>query len=114
MSVLRRVLIGVLILVLTTLYASLLMKPTRLLLEAERHARLVSDLRALKCELDSVRLRSGSFPSSLGALQYLPRDPWGRDYVYRYPGTLNRNGYDLFSAGSDGRPNTPDDDWGGE
>jgi hypothetical protein len=113
MSLLRRVLIGILILALTALFASLLMKPSALLLQSERHARVASDIRALKCELDVLQQHSGSFPSALGALEDLPKDSWGRDYIYRYPGTLNRNGYDLFSAGPDGRANTPDDDWGG-
>ena len=32
----------------------------------------------------------------------LPKDPWGRDYVYRSPG--ERGPYDLTSLGSDGTP----------
>lgn len=32
----------------------------------------------------------------------LPEDPWGRPYQYRYPGTHNRDGYDLWSLGPDG------------
>lgn len=31
-----------------------------------------------------------------------PKDPWGRDYVYRFPGVYNTNEYDLYSRGSDG------------
>ncbi len=31
----------------------------------------------------------------------LPMDPWGKPYVYRYPGTHN-NEFDLFSYGPDG------------
>ena len=31
----------------------------------------------------------------------IPKDPWGRDYLYRYPG---QNGvYDVFSYGQDGQ-----------
>ena len=78
------------------------MKPNWLQLEKERHARVSSDIRALECELDAIRQRDGSFPSSLATLHDLRRDPWGRDYVYRYPGNLNRNGYDLFSPGPNG------------
>lgn len=29
------------------------------------------------------------------------RDPWGYDYVYRYPGDHNTNSYDLYSTGLD-------------
>lgn len=32
----------------------------------------------------------------------LPKDPWGKDYVYRSPGTHNTDGYDLSSTGPDG------------
>ncbi len=32
----------------------------------------------------------------------LPKDPWGREYGYRAPGTHNVEGYDLFSHGPDG------------
>lgn len=36
-----------------------------------------------------------------GYLKFLPQDPWGRDYMYRYPG---ENGVvDIFSYGSDGQ-----------
>ena len=31
-----------------------------------------------------------------------PKDPWGCDYVYRFPGVYNTNGYDLYSCGADG------------
>jgi len=32
----------------------------------------------------------------------IPQDPWGRPYVYRFPGEQNSAGYDLMSYGSDG------------
>ena len=31
----------------------------------------------------------------------MPRDPWDREYQYRYPGTRNRQGFDLWSLGPD-------------
>lgn len=31
-----------------------------------------------------------------------PKDPWGREYQYRYPGHRSPDGYDLFSYGADG------------
>jgi general secretion pathway protein G len=31
-----------------------------------------------------------------------PIDPWGDDYVYRYPGIHNTNSFDLYSCGADG------------
>ena len=31
------------------------------------------------------------------------RDPWGREYVYRYPGNHEGYDYDLYSLGKDGK-----------
>ncbi|MCF7854553.1 MAG: type II secretion system major pseudopilin GspG [Candidatus Pacebacteria bacterium] len=42
-------------------------------------------------------------------LEKKPVDPWGHRYEYRYPGTNNPNGYDLFSVGRDGVEGTDDD-----
>ena len=39
----------------------------------------------------------------------IPADPWGRPYIYEFPGRLNPAGYDLRSMGPDGQPNTADD-----
>ena len=38
-----------------------------------------------------------------------PIDPWGSRYQYRYPGTHNVTGYDLYSVGQDGLEGTEDD-----
>ncbi len=35
-------------------------------------------------------------------------DPWGNEYIYRYPGTKNPD-FDLLSKGPDGSQGTPDD-----
>lgn len=32
----------------------------------------------------------------------VPQDPWGNDYVYRYPG--KQGAFDLYSLGADGQP----------
>jgi general secretion pathway protein G len=37
-------------------------------------------------------------------LKTVPRDPWGNEYQYVYPGTHNRDSYDLWSFGPDGKP----------
>lgn len=39
----------------------------------------------------------------------LPVDPWGESYQYQYPGTHNKDGYDLFSKGPDKTAGTADD-----
>jgi general secretion pathway protein G len=76
---------------------------------------------ALQKALDAYRIDVGRYPSSsqgLAALNerpadearwsgpYLarsvPKDPWGRDYVYTAPGEHGE--FDLLSLGRDGRP----------
>jgi general secretion pathway protein G len=39
----------------------------------------------------------------------IPLDPWGNDYVYRYPGTQNIDGFDLSSYGPDRKLGGDDD-----
>ena len=39
----------------------------------------------------------------------VPQDPWGNDYVYRYPGQYNDQGYDLYSFGPDRKLGGGDD-----
>jgi general secretion pathway protein G len=39
----------------------------------------------------------------------LPVDPWGNPYIYYFPGKHNASGYDLLSAGLDGKEGTDDD-----
>ena len=85
---------------------------SELRLDDERHHRVAADIRALDCQLESYKVRSGSFPSSINALEDVPKDPWHSNYIYRYPGRRNRDDYDLFSIGEDRKPDTADDDWG--
>ncbi len=82
-------------------------------------------IRILELALKQYYADTGQFPTTaqgLGALRrqptsppqpegwsgpYLekdvPRDPWGRDYVYVSPGRESDAGYDLYSLGSDGK-----------
>lgn len=39
----------------------------------------------------------------------VPKDPWGNEYVYRYPGQYNEEGYDLYSMGPDRKLGGGDD-----
>ena len=32
----------------------------------------------------------------------IPKDPWGHDYVYRFPAAKGTNAFDLYSLGPDG------------
>jgi general secretion pathway protein G len=48
----------------------------------------------------------------------VPRDPWGREYVYVSPGIENPTSFDLYTLGRDGRIGGTDEDaditsWGG-
>lgn len=45
-------------------------------------------------------------------LESVPKDPWGKDYVYLSPGRKNPTSYDLYSSGPDRIPDTADDEWG--
>lgn len=42
-------------------------------------------------------------------LPSVPKDPWGNDYVYIYPGTHNQGGFDIMSYGADGVQGGNDD-----
>jgi general secretion pathway protein G len=80
-----------------------------------------AQIEGLSKALDLYRLEVGHYPSSEQGLQSLvvapseeshwtgpylqkavPQDPWGRNYVYRYPGENSE--YDLLSMGKDGQP----------
>ena len=85
--------------------------------------------------LDLYELDNGTFPTTEQGLDALlneptteprplewrgpylkkePIDPWNNRYRYRYPGSNNTNGYDLYSVGPDGTEGTEDDvtNWG--
>lgn len=78
----------------------------------------------LALALDLYEMDNGEYPASLEALKtkpteaanwkgpYLkkkPLDPWGRSYVYKFPGTHNPDSYDLYSLGRDGQEGAGDD-----
>lgn len=44
-----------------------------------------------------------------GYLSRIPKDPWGSDYRYAYPGSRGRE-YDLYSVGPDGDEGTEETD----
>lgn len=76
--------------------------------------------------LDQHRMDTFKYPQSLEGLiknttgkstwqgpylrkEGIPKDPWGNDYQYKYPGT-NGHDYDLFSFGADGKQGGEGDD----
>jgi general secretion pathway protein G len=85
----------------------------------------------MKTALTTYRIQIGDYPSTAEGLQALlvsppdkvdrwhgpyidvdggklPQDPWNRDYKYAYPGTHNKDGYDLWSLGKSGVDGGPD------
>jgi general secretion pathway protein G len=63
--------------------------------------------------LDALLSEPSSDPKPLNwhgpYLEREPIDPWNNRYQYKYPGTNNPNGYDLYSIGKDGIEGTDDD-----
>jgi len=86
-----------------------------------------TQIRAIESALDAFKLDTGFYPSTDQGLDALlkqpeagriptrwreggylkpariPKDPWGRDYVYLAPGSDNRE-YEIISYGADGEP----------
>jgi general secretion pathway protein G len=59
-----------------------------------------------------VRPESDPVPKSWKRLfEDVPKDVWGSEFVYRCPGWMYPNGYDLFCAGPDRTRDTADDIW---
>jgi len=78
----------------------------------------------IKTALGNYEVDNGSYPRSLQDLltqpanaknwhgpylDNLPVDQWKNPYIYYFPGKHNQNGYDLLSAGPDGKEGTDDD-----
>ena len=74
-----------------------------------------TDISLLAQAVELYRLDSNRYPQKLTDLlgtkdsfsdatpryiQFLPQDPWGREYLYAYPGTHYQ--YDVWSLGADG------------
>ena len=78
----------------------------------------------IKSALGQYEIDNGFYPKSLQDLlvqpsnaknwhgpylDKLPVDPWSNPYIYYFPGKHNQTGYDLLSAGPDGKEGTDDD-----
>lgn len=42
-------------------------------------------------------------------MKKMPLDSWGNPYNYRRPGAKDKGGFDVYSSGPDGQPDTGDD-----
>ncbi len=94
--------------------------------EQARTSAAKADVATLKVQLAAFETDTGQYPSTeqgLSALvekpgdlvgwkkpylEKLPNDPWGHPYVYRCPGSNNKD-FDLFSMGPDGHEGGNDD-----
>jgi general secretion pathway protein G len=78
----------------------------------------------LALAIDLYEMDNGTYPSNIDALRakpteatnwkgpYIkkkPLDPWGKTYIYKFPGTHNTDSYDLYSLGKDGQEGGGDD-----
>ena len=89
-----------------------------------------SQISNLEIAIDSFEIDMGYFPKAGNDLRDLieepnsnnvqdwhgpylkkgiPRDPWGKEYVYNYPGKMNIGSYDISSGGLDMKVGTEDD-----
>lgn len=92
-------------------------------LENAKRRTAETQIKSIGEALELYRLSLRSYPSTaegLGALTApkggeqpfmatVPLDPWDNPYNYLQPGQHNPQGYDLFSSGKDGQPNSDDD-----
>jgi len=88
--------------------------------EQARVAAAKGDISNLETALDAFEVDAGRYPTNeegLAALMQAPGnvkswkgpyvkrapvDPWGNAYIYRFPGQVNKDSYDLFSTGPQG------------
>ena len=80
-----------------------------------------TQIEMLSTALDQFKLDTGRYPTTEEGLKALienpgisgwdgpylkkkviPKDPWGRDYIYKCPG--EHGDFDLYSLGADGKP----------
>jgi len=65
--------------------------------------------------LDALRTRPTGEPEARNwrgpyLKKTVPPDPWGRPYIYKSPGDVNPQGYDLLTYGRDGQPGGTNED----
>ncbi|HRZ80278.1 MAG TPA: type II secretion system major pseudopilin GspG [bacterium] len=78
------------------------------------------DIGTISNALDLYKTEFTRYPDSEDGLSKLveekilkekkvPKDPWGNEYIYIYPGNNNTDGFDLYSFGPDGKEGGSDD-----
>ena len=97
-------------------------------IDVAKEQRVDSDFQAITTQLKTYEMMNYTFPTTEQGLEALvkrpsgepeprkwrqlmesvPLDPWGNPYKYRNPGTVNPNGFDLYSWGADRRESDDD------
>jgi general secretion pathway protein G len=96
--------------------------------EQARNTAAQTQIATFGTALDAFEVDTGSYPRGQEGLAQLisppsdvtnwrgpylksdiPLDPWGRAYLYEFPGRVNPSGYDIRSMGPDGQSGTADD-----
>lgn len=77
-----------------------------------------ADINAYLSALELYKINNNKYPSTSEGLAKLAstnkkikivQDPWGRDYVYRFPGKIDTSSPEIISLGADGQEGTDDD-----
>lgn len=76
-----------------------------------------TDINSFLSALSMYKINKGHYPTTQEGLKALlgkgmnkiTQDPWGRDYIYRFPGKIEKNEPEIISLGEDGQENTEDD-----
>jgi general secretion pathway protein G len=97
--------------------------------EGAKIQRVEGDFNAIGAALKTYKLNAGSYPTTQQGLKALvekpgatpvprrwtqladavPKDPWGNEYIYRFPGRRNSSEFEIISKGKDGMEGTDDD-----
>ena len=88
-----------------------------------------NDFKTLQSALAMYKLNAGTFPTTQQGIKALfekpttqpaprrwarvidkvPLDPWGNEYLYRFPGKKDASDFEIVSKGKDGQEGTDDD-----
>lgn len=81
-----------------------------------RMGKAKADINSIGAAVEAYNMVEGKYPTSLSQLsegsdpylKSLPKDPWGNDYQYSFPGSHAGHRYDIYSFGEDGTAGSDD------
>jgi general secretion pathway protein G len=97
--------------------------------ESAKLQRVESDFNTISAALNGYQLNAGTYPTTQQGLRALverpssspqprrwtkvadsvPKDPWGNEYIYRFPGSKDPSKFEIVSMGKDGIAGTNED-----